>query len=509
MSISDIFNNYEIEKTFNQYYIKINGDIDIIQIQIHNKKTIIIYESYFKFEYLHKNILFQTCKSIYEIIELISNLIDGNNIKIEENNNNLKIVLYAISLKIELILKKKNLLSNEFIENLINEINLIKNEYKDLKDKYDILNKKIELIEKDNRELSKSNELIKNEVNKMNNRIELIEKENDKLKNEKFKEIERRLNKLEIFHKNKIQLTKCNLIKKKSIKAHKKYITSISTFPSGNIISVASDLSFKIFDIHLNLLQKKKNAHNNVISYVEVKDENNFITCSYYKSIKLWIKNENEFKMYKTIDNAHQNSITKVIYCSNGNLISCSLDYKIIIWKQNNSNFIKLKELTHSNIIYSILLVEDKNILVSCGMDGTRLWNINIDDINSQNINCIKDFKETNCKWYGGLCRLDEDRLIIQGNIENTLKVISISKKIIIQDINNPFLTYGIILIEDKGIFLIGGLSKDIRVYRSDNYECIQTIKNAHNNNIFGFVELKDGTIASFSWENDITIWSF
>ena len=67
----------------------------------------------------------------------------------------------------------------------------------------------------------------------------------------------------------------------------------------------------------------------------------------------------------------------------------------------------------------------------------------------------------------------------------------------------------GITLIEDKGIFLVGGDSKNIRIYRNDNYECIQEIKDAHNDYINGFVELKDGSIASFSFVKTIKIWSF
>ena len=67
----------------------------------------------------------------------------------------------------------------------------------------------------------------------------------------------------------------------------------------------------------------------------------------------------------------------------------------------------------------------------------------------------------------------------------------------------------GISLIEDKGIFLVGGKSNDIRIYRNDNYECIQKIKDAHNWFIYGFVELKDGSIASFSDDESIKIWSF
>ena len=107
------------------------------------------------------------------------------------------------------------------------------------------------------------------------------------------------------------------------------------------------------------------------------------------------------------------------------------------------------------------------------------------------------------------ICRLNHDIIIVNGKETYSLIFISISKKEIIKTIDNPFHCWGISLIEDKGIFLVGGVSKDIRIYRNDNYECIQEIKDAHNDDINGFIELKDGSIASFSSDETIKIWSF
>ena len=210
------------------------------------------------------------------------------------------------------------------------------------------------------------------------------------------------------------------------------------------------------------------------------------------------------FKINQIIKNAHDDGIIKVIYCSNGNLISCSYDKTIKILKENN-NYENIQILKHSDRINSLLLLEDKNILISSGADGTKLWNYN--EIN--NINLIKEFKETYCGWNQGLCRLNHDIIIVHDKKTNSLKLISISKKEIIKIIDNPFQCFGISLIEDKGIFLVGGKSKDIRIYRNDNYECIQEIKDAHNDYITGFIELKDGSIASFSRDETIKIWSF
>ena len=471
-----IFNDQSIEKIFDKYKINIISNMDSINIQIQIKDSFNIYESNFNLEYLHRYNLLSGNSNLQELIDFISNLIDLKNIKIEENNMNMKLILISNLSNfsnVELILNKKDLLSNEIIENIINEINYLKNENRDLR--------------KDNMELKE--------------RIKLIEEE----KLNKINEIEEKIKKLEKFHKEKteIKLSNCNLINIKSIQPHNSSINSLSIFPSGNIISVSSDKSINIYDINLNIIQNIKNAHDDWINYVQIKDENNFITCSDDENIKLWIKNNNEFTINKIIKNAHEDRINKVIYCSNGNIISCSHDNTIKIW--DNDNFKNIKTLFHSDYIYSLLFLEDKNFLISSGNDGTKLWNIN----NYNNINCITYFQDTFCESNEGLCILDEDRFIVRDKKTTFLKVISILKKEIIIEINHPFYCLGIRLIKEKGIFLVGGNSNDIMIYRNDNYECIQLIKYAHDGNINSFIELKDKSIASFSVDNKIKIWCF
>ena len=59
-----------------------------------------------------------------------------------------------------------------------------------------------------------------------------------------------------------------------------------------------------------------------------------------------------------------------------------------------------------------------------------------------------------------------------------------------------------------KKLIFIGGKSEDIRIYNSNNYECIKVIKTDHEDNIFGFVTLKDGSVASFSKDKNIKVWA-
>ncbi len=64
----------------------------------------------------------------------------------------------------------------------------------------------------------------------------------------------------------------------------------MNIFPSGNLISGSRDLSIKIYNNNLEIIQDIPNAHNSDINYIEIIDENNFITYSNDKSIIFWNK---------------------------------------------------------------------------------------------------------------------------------------------------------------------------------------------------------------------------
>ena len=158
--MSDDESNQTNPKIFNQYQIKLTSNMDYINISIKNTNTFNIYESKFNLEYLHQFKLLMPNLTINEMIDFINILIDGNDIKIEENENNLKLILISKIVaypNVELNLNKKNI-----IEKIIKEIEGIKDENKILKNNYEAIKNKIELIEEDNQ--------------KLNMRIDLIEK---------------------------------------------------------------------------------------------------------------------------------------------------------------------------------------------------------------------------------------------------------------------------------------------------------------------------------------------
>ena len=419
-------------------------------------------------------------KEINEKRNMYYKSINENKKKIQEKEKKLKLMVTSNGINIT-----KNGLTTETIkeiEQLIDEIKNLKESNKELEETiYDIEKKQ------------------KKEIN-------IIEKNNNILKNEK-KNI---INKTNIFEKDNSNINKLNNFYLKfidSINPHDNIINLISSFPSGNIISISSDKSIKIYDNNFNIIQNILNQRDSNIIYFSIKDENNFATCSLNNKIKTWkknrIKNQYLFTLNKIINKAHDYLINQIKYCLNGNIISCSEDQTIKIWEENNYNEYQCVTILINDIgIHSILLLEDKNILISSGYNGTKFWNLN-------NYEFIIYIKDAICKLNKSLKRIDKNRIIVGGNDDGIIKIISINERKIIKEIKNGFLCLTICVLENKKLFITGGFSREIKIYNTNNYECIQIINNAHNDEIYGINKLKNDIIVSYGEDKIIKIWTF
>ena len=83
-------------------------------------------------------------------------------------------------------------------------------------------------------------------------------------------------------------------------------------------------------------------------------------------------KKENIFQLFLNIKNAHDSYITKIIFNNmNDNIISCSRVEKIIIWEiKDNKTYQNITTLNFGYGLFSILLLYDKNLLISSGKIG-------------------------------------------------------------------------------------------------------------------------------------------
>ena len=533
-----ILNNLEIAKTFENWIINLKAEYDLIEINVFTiQKPKIKYYSIFKRKHLNSFKLFQSQETMVKIFNLIKKLIDEGNVKIEKMENYLKFIIsnneFILDKKEEIEESIKNIIENrnselygknkenkenddqifpninEFTSTFSNEIQKSNNIFEKENKKLNELNKKI------NEEIQKLKEEYKKEIQKLKEenkkRNEEMKKKNEEIKN-KNKELEERIKQLESFHnyiyknKNEIQITKCyNLEEKNKSNEHKGKIRAITSFPSGNLVSVSENATIMIFDKNLKVIDRIDDNDNTKLLYVGVKDDNTFVTSGIGKKIKIYYKYTNEkFINYKTIEEEYKD-IFKVIFCPNGNIITCANDKEctINIWEEENNNFRKIQKLHHLDSVTSILLLEDKNMFVSCGLDKAMFWNLNDYKLNFE-------IENVYCCLYDGLNRIDEDRIICGGKKEVPItKIISISQKKIIHEIdNNGIESYANITIKNKGIFLTGNNKSIINVYRWDNYEKLFSF-GANQGIINSITLLNDGTICVSSNNDGIKIYSF
>ena len=522
-STDNIKNIFElISASINQNNLKIKLNEENLKL--------ILYSTLMNFSNVELN-LKQKRKSSEEVIELLVN--DMKKLKYQNN------ILKNENEKINQNIKSLNIKNEELLKN----IKYIKGQNEDLIQdmsslnfKNIVLNQKIKSLKSKNEELtlhikSQSNKItnLKNNFEKLQKqnlelegKIEIFEVENNLIKNEmttqrlemnleknkiflnegKMNEIEQKLKKLDSFcsTETKSSLSSPQLLK--SISPHENSINSMSVFPSGKVISVSDDKSIKIYDHFFNLIQSIKMAHYCGILNVDIKDENNFVTCSVDRSIKTWIKINDKFQINNIIYDAHDNMLWKVKYYSDKYLISCSWDNCVKIWRyENNYDYQCISTIKHNRSLYSILTLEDKGLFISSGEDGSKIWDIN-------KLICVKYLKDCYSYYWNGLERINKDNIIFGGGRNGIMKIYSISENKVIKEINNTFCCCGIGIYEKKKLIFIGGKSEDIRIYNSNNYECIKVIKTDHEDNIFGFVPLKDGSIASFSKDKSIKVWS-
>ena len=533
-----ILNNLEIAKTFENWIINLKTEYDLIEINVFTiQKPKIKYYSIFKQKHLNSFKLFQSQETMEKIFNLIKKLIDEGNVKIEKMENYLKFIIsnneFILDKKEEIDESIKNIIINrdselygknkenkenndqifpninEFTSTFSNEIQKSNNIFEKENKKLNELNKKI------NEEIQKLKEEYKKEIQKLKEenkkRNEEMKKKNEEIKN-KNKELEERIKQLESFHnyiyknKNEIQITKCyNLEEKNKSNEHKGKIRAITSFPSGNLVSVSENATIMIFDKNLKVIDRIDDNDNTKLLYVGVKDDNTFVTSGIGKKIKIYYKYTNEkFINYKTIEEEYKD-IFKVIFCPNGNIITCANDKEctINIWEEENNNFRKIQKLHHLDSVTSILLLEDKNMFVSCGLDKAMFWNLDDYKLNFE-------IENVYCCLYDGLNRIDKDRIICGGKKEVPItKIISISQKKIIHEIdNNGIESYANITIKNKGIFLTGNNKSIINVYRWDNYEKLFSF-DANQGIINSITLLNDGTICVSSNNDGIKIYSF
>jgi hypothetical protein len=142
-------------------------------------------------------------------------------------------------------------------------------------------------------------------------------------------------------------------------------------------------------------------------------------------------------------------------------------------------------------------------MLISGG-EGIKFWNLNDYQIIKSNDSIY--MSSNNC-----IERIGKNEIIVCDENQKKLLIFSIESFEIIKEINNIYIPVTIKLIDNKGLIFVSGENNgkyNLKIYTKDNLELLQTIENL-NEIHSDFIELKNHSILSSSWNGTINLWNF
>ncbi len=271
-------------------------------------------------------------------------------------------------------------------------------------------------------------------------------------------------------------------------------INIISIFPSGKILFVLMDIILILDEDFKCELQKIEDAHDSIILIDLIINETTFISGS-SDVIKIWKKSKEIFLCKGIIPNNEW--INDIIYSLNGEIIFSGNTYSNIkFFEEIQPMKYQCKTIINfSCSILSMLLLEDKQLLITSGNDGTDIWNfINLEHVGILNFCSV----QSRC-----IKRLDEDKIIIY---DNDLIIFNISKKNIVNIIKNENDDLYVDLIIFKELDCILTISNDfIEFFTTENNQSFLKLdinynnKNNDDEQFFGIIKYKNDSIIIYS----------
>ena len=280
--------------------------------------------------------------------------------------------------------------------------------------------------------------------------------------------------------------------------AHDDRIIIMKKFPSGKLVSVSCNI-IKIWDNRLELIYTIEIKKSNYIADISIENENSFVICLENNIIQIYNYKKKEWICIEEF-NGRKNEIKNKIIISKKTLKIFTSNYKGIIEiyekKILNSKYQEVSILKHDYFLNTMLLIEDKNILISSGETCTILWNIEV-------MKLIYEFPNVKCFSKNAIERINNDTIVIGDNYK--LFFLSLSKLQILKNVEIKDKCYGLSNINYLNCdFLIGCYNQEIIVL--NNYKIIQNIQKAQNSIIYGILQINETIIATYSmWT--IKLW--
>ena len=283
------------------------------------------------------------------------------------------------------------------------------------------------------------------------------------------------------------------------LKYHTNWLRCLTVMNDGRLVSGSDDGSIIIYNKETYKPDIIIKEHSGTVKCVIQLSSGILASCSYDKSIKLFNIKENKYEVLQTL-NDHTHWVNKIIELKNKTLVSCSWDCSIIFYIKDNIKYKKDYQISTNGSCFKIIQTKDNEICYYEYKDGNET--ICFYDLLERKVkSSISNI--SNCN----MIMMTKDLLLITG--ENEISIINVNNyKLRIINVPEAGFIYGVCIL-NQNMLLTGDESKIIRQWRieGDNLILISKKEKAHDDSIYGLLNLGNGHIASCSDDETIKIW--
>ena len=236
-----------------------------------------------------------------------------------------------------------------------------------------------------------------------------------------------------------------------------------------------------------------------VTKIIEIKEQNKLVSSLINGQILIWDLYSNSLE--QTI-NAHKSAIWCMIKLSNQNIVTGSSDKLIKIFDIINSSEPLIKLKGHNGGIFCVGELE-KNKIISGSEDRTiKIW-----DLNTKK--CILNLEDPNGSKINCLHILKDNRFILTGGDDNLIKIWNIYSNYIPNVLSGHECTIWTLVsvTDDDSIIASGSSDNTIKIWDLLNLKCIFSLE-GHGNTISSIKMLNNNLLVSSSWDQTSKIWN-
>ena len=281
-----------------------------------------------------------------------------------------------------------------------------------------------------------------------------------------------------------------------TLRGHDAAVTCLAVLSDGNLASGSHDGTVRVWDVGkglcmLTLLENNKNAVHDLAAIPD-----NCLAAAL--GINVYVFDLSKFGLHVRTLAGHESRLTALATLTDGTLASASYDNTVRLWDAAAGRCVHTLR-GHKSVVLSLVALPD-NKLASGSADCTvRVWD--------NNGNCLRTF-DVNNEWVGALAAWPDGRIASSGAHGGEIQLFDNTGALLTSLPNSdPECRQ----VNDLAVLLDGRLvsatvnTPRIQILDADgNLVCTPQ---GHSHTVMSLVVLRDGRLASGSWDHTVRIW--